>query len=348
MPAGDLCVSLALFCKILAATLWYHACMKVVLDKTRIQAVLIAVPIVLVIGVGLYYFFFIRPTYGVFHEPLMAQDTAVRLVTKPVLVQSYVSSLAPTGSRYISGVPKVSSLQQFVFRTEWIHKMPFEFSFLLDHRSPEHFGVLLFVREHPASEAFDSLVDGSGFFRALYPLRWEQQRMSRQSTGQLIATATLPIPSATREAVSASWPDYVPIAPPPVTGRHFIEVGVNNRNGALMELHGALARAVVPWADANLERRMRQLWPAILDVRLTGDLAGDDRLVFVAEIVCGTAVEATDVRLAVENAAQAIGRYLQSAHGFQLRGSASVFGDTVESEYVLSGFESRLRRALGG
>ena len=322
--------------------------MKIGLDKTRIQALLIAVPVVILVAAGLYYFFFIRPTYGVFHEPWLAQDTAVRVVLKPVLVQSYVSSLAPTGSRFISGVPQVSSLQQFAFRTEWIHKMPFEFSFLLDQRSPEYFGVLLFVREHPASEAFDSLVDNSGFFNGLYPIRWEQQRMSRQGTGQLIASATLPIPSATRTSVSKSWPRYIPIDAPPVTGRRFIEIAVNNRNGALMELHGALERAVVPWADVNLERRMHQLWPVILDARLTADLAGSDRLVFSAEIVCSTPIEANDVWLTVQNAAEAVGRYLRSAHGFDLNGSATVSGDTVHGEYVLSDFEARLRRALGG
>ncbi len=322
--------------------------MRIVLDKTRIQAVVIAVPIAVVVAVGLYYYFFIRPTYGVFHEPYLAQDTAVRTVLKPVLVQSYVSSLAPSGSQYISGVPRVTSLQQFAFRTEWIHKMPFEFTFLLDQRSPEYFGVLLFVREHPAAEAFDELVNNTRFFNSLHPIAWEQRQMSRQGTGQMIAAGTLPIPAAARRAVSEAWPQYVPIDAPPVTGTHFIEVAVNNRNGALMELHAGLTRAVAPWADAELDRTMRRLWPAIEDVRLTADLAGNDRLVFRNEIGCTTPMEANDVRLAAENAAAAVARYLESAYGYQLQGSLSVSGDMVHGEYTLSGFEASLRRVLGG
>ncbi|HDP34268.1 MAG TPA: hypothetical protein ENN29_04060 [Candidatus Hydrogenedentes bacterium] len=296
----------------------------------------------------MYYFFFVRPTYGVFHESLMENDTAVRVVLKPVLVQSYVSSLAPTGSKFIKGVPKVSSLQQFAFRTEWIHKMPFEFSFLLDQRSPEHFGVLFFVREHPTSESFADLVNDSGFFNALYPLRWEQQRVSRQSAAQLAARATLPIPETIRGEVSKAWPNYAPIDAPPVTGRHFIEVAVNNRNGALMELHGALARAVAPWADGNLERRMLQLWPVIEEARLVGNLAANNRLVFKGEVLCRNAVEAGDVRRLAENAGAAIGEYLRSTHGFHLTGGVEVSGSSAQAEYVLTGFEPQLRRALGG
>lgn len=322
--------------------------MRITLDKARLQALAIAVPLVIVVAAGLYYYFFVRPTYGVFHEPLMAQDTAVRVVLKPVLVQSYVSSLAHTATKYIKGIPKVSSLQQFAFNTEWIHKMPFEFSFLFDQRSPEYLGVLLFVREHPASESFSSLVNGSGFFNDLYPIEWEQQRMSGEGVGQLIASGTLPIPVSTRKDVSEEWPNYMPFDAPPVTGRHFIEIAVNNSNGALMELHGALTRAVNPWANSILQDKMNALWPEIETVLVTADLERDDELVFRSEIVCSNAAAAGDVMMTFDTAAIAADQYLQNSLGFSLSGTTTISGNTVSSEHALSGFESKLRRALGG
>lgn len=322
--------------------------MRIELDKTRIQAIVIAIPLVIAIAAGMYYIFLVRPTYGVFHEPLMAQDTAVRVILKPVLIQSYVSSLAPTGSKFIKGIPKVSSLQQFAFRTEWIHKMPFEFSFLLDQRSPEHFGVLLFIREHPTSESFADLVNGSNFFTDLYPIVWEQQHVSRKGTGQLIATGTLPIPLPTRKFVSKNWPDYAPLDAPAVTGRHFIEIAVNNSNGALMELHGALTRAVTPWANATLERNIYELWPSIQDVELTADLVEEDQILFEGGFTCTSNTQAENLLLVAETAAVAIGQYLQSSQGFSLSGRARLSKNSVRFKYTLSGFETRLRNALGG
>jgi len=322
--------------------------MKISLDKTRLQAIAVAVPLVILVAVGAYYWFFVRPTYGVFHEPLMAQDTAVRVVLKPVLVQSYVSSLAHTATKYIKGIPKLSSMQQFAFNTEWIHKMPFEFSFLFDQRSPEHLGVLLFVKEHPTSESFASLVNGSGFFYDLHPIDWDQDRMSKKGTGQLIATGTLPIPVSTQKMVSAEFPNYAPFDAPPVTGRHFIEIAVDNSNGALMELQGAPSRAVTPWSTPALENEMNALWAAIPHVQVTADLEGDDNLVFRAEIACSDADAAGNVFMVVKTAGVAVGQFLEDRHGFRLDGDADLRGDKVLATYALSGFESKLRRALGG
>ena len=322
--------------------------MKISLNKTRLQAIAIAIPLVILVAGGLYYFYFVRPVYGVFHESLLVPDTAVRVVLKPVLVQSYVSSLANKATKYIKGVPKVSSLQQFAFNTEWIHKMPFEFSFLFDQRSPEYLGVLLFVREHPASESFADLVNGSGFFRDLYPIDWDQDRMSRERAGQLISSGTLPVPLATQKMVSDAFPNYRSFDAPLVTGDHFIEIAVDNRNGVLMELQGALARAVKPWSTPPLEREMNALWALVHSVQLTADLEGDDNLVFRAEIACSSSDAAENVFMVVQTAAIAVGQYLEDRHGFRLNGDADLRGDNVLATYALSGFESKLRRALGG
>jgi hypothetical protein len=115
-----------------------------------------------------------------------------------------------------------------------------------------------------------------------------------------------------------------------------------------MELHGALTRAVTAWASPDLERDMYQLWPMIEKVQITADLEADDTLVFRAEIFCASADAAGDIFVVVETAAEAAGGYLEGRHDFQLNGRADPAGDTVTAEYTLSGFEPKLRRALGG
>lgn len=323
--------------------------MRIVLDRTRIQIILVAVPLALLLAAGAYWYFYMRPLRGISHESFLVQDTAVRAVVKPALVQSYVSSLAPVGTRFVKGVPRVTSLQQFSFRTEWVHKMPFEFTFLLDQRSPDFLGVLLYVQEHPASESFADLVDDSRFFHALHPIRWEHSRMMRRGARQLTASGSLPIPTGMRDAVSANFPDYVPVDPPPVSGRHFVEIAVNNRNGVLMELQGALQRLTGVLDSPALEEAMNRLWTAVASVRFTADLQEDDRLDLTVEIACRdpqTAAAAAELLWKIIDAADA---YLNARFGFRLEGTSYPGEEgTAFGTITLTGFEERLRRALGG
>lgn len=323
--------------------------MRIVIDKTRLQALIVGVPLILCIAAASYYYFFLRPRTGVTHEAFLVPDTAVRAVLKPVLVQDYVSSLAPAGTRFVKGVPKFTSLQQFSFRTEWIHKMPFEFTFLMDQRSPDFLGVILYVQEHPAAEAFDDLVNDSGFFRALYPIQWESSRMLRQGENHLLAMATLPVPETTRDAVSRSFPDYVPFDPPEVTGAHFAEIAINNQNGALMELQGALYRLVGVLNNPDLEARLNEIWPQVAGVYFTADLEEPNRLSMTLEVTLTDPGAANDAAALLDQAAGGVTDYLGARFGFSFAGAARPDGpDIVSGTYLLSGFENRLRSALGG
>lgn len=323
--------------------------MRIAIDRTRLQAIIIGVPLVLCIAAGSYYYFFIRPRTGVTHEAFLVPDTAVRAVLKPVLVQDYVSSLAPTATRFVKGVPKFSSLQQFSFRTEWIHKMPFEFTFLLDQRSPDFLGVILYVQEHPAAEAFDDLVNDSGFFRALYPIQWESSRMLRQGENHLLAMATLPIPSAARDGVSRSFPDYVPFDPPEVTGSHFAEIAINNQNGALMELQGALPGLVGVLNNPALETKSNAFWPKVAGVYFTADLEEPNRVSMTLEVTLTDPGAVNETATLLDEAAAGVADYLSSRFGFSFGGTARPDGaDVISGTYLLTGFETRLRSALGG
>lgn len=320
--------------------------MGITLDRTKLQIVLVGVPLAFLLAGGSYYYFFVLPRHGVSHEDLLLPDTAVRAVVKPVLVQEYVSSLAPVGTRFIKGVPKVSSLQQFSFRTEWIHKMPFEFTFLLDQRSPDFLGVILYVQEHPAAESFEDLVNNGAFFQALYPIQWQSERMTSHGQNRLTAMGTLPIPERTRNTVSEAFPDYIPLDTPPVTGRHFVEIAVNNRNGALMELQGALSGLVGVLEDPALEDWLFRFWPSVESARFLADLNGADRMDMRLEVVCRDAREAAEI---IQQTATDAHAYLERRFGFTLEGTAHQENSTTaQGEYALSGFENRLRRALGG
>lgn len=323
--------------------------MRIYITRIQLKTVLLVLPAIALMVGGVYYYFFIRPLYGVAHESYLLKDTAIRAVIKPPFVQSYVSSLANPATRFVKGVPKVTSLQNFVFRTEWIHKMPFEFTFLLDQRSPDFLGVQLFIQENPASESFGDLLNTSGFFYELRPIQWDADRIMRQASMQLLATGTLPIPQRVRDSVSLYFPDYVPFDPPRVRGDHFIEIAIENQNGALMEVHGALERITDLLKDDGLDAVLYQLWPSVQWLYLTGDLIENDRLGFTLEVYCKDANGAEKAFEVAARVKESVHRYVASTLGFVFAGEATRDGQaTIKGTYSLTGFEGCLRRALGG
>lgn len=296
---------------------------------------------------GAYYYFFVYPQYGIHHEELLAPDTALRVVFKPVLVQKYVSSLAPTGSSLIPGIPKVSSMQTMHFRTEWIHKMPFEISFLLDQRASDQLGVLFFVKEHPSSESFADLLETGGFFPHTRPIRWERNRMSSYGTRTLAAAGTVHIPRTALEQLAQLHPHYAPLKAPAVKGHHFVEAALNNGNGTLIELLGAFHGPLQSVLHEKTKQQLVAVSPLIEDVFMTISLAKADLLQIKVDIHCQDSSDTSAVLESSLNTAYDVAGYAKR-EGFTLYWDSDVEGDRVYLEGELTDFESKVRRALGG
>ena len=134
--------------------------------------VLSALPGVLLAVAATWWFLFRGPAPALRHADYLRPDTAVRVVLCPARVQSYVSGLAPTATRFVHGIPKLSSMQGAPIRFDWIHKLPLEMAFLFDQAFPGHFGVTLFLQEHPTGEPIDELAGNSSFLQDLQPILW--------------------------------------------------------------------------------------------------------------------------------------------------------------------------------
>lgn len=316
------------------------------LDGSK-RTLLLGLPGVLLAAFVTWYMLFRGPGAAVGHREFVKADTAVIVVVCPPHVQSYVSGLVPAATRFVPGIPKITSMQPRAIDFDWIHKMPREMAFLFDQRSPEYHGVTLFFREHPTSESLERLVD-AGFFYSLRPLEWPGVRLARQGIGKLAAEGRLSIPPYAQIATEKQFPNYAPLDPPRVSGNHFVEIAINNRNGALTEMLGAFSGLVAPWADSALRERLMSLSGQVAEGSFTADLAGDDELKCVLVLDCGNAAAAGNVEGAAAMAADAVARFLSAAHGFSLEGRVERRGAEVRAEHTLSGFEGRLRRALGG
>lgn len=303
--------------------------------------IMVATPGVL-LALALTWWFLLRgPGRALEHESLVSPETAVRVVLSPPRVQSYVSGLAPTATKYIKGIPKITSMQAGAIRFDWIHKMPLELAFILNQLSPDYLDVRLFVREHPNGEP----LEGSGFFHEISAVRWDSDRLASQERGRFQASGQLHIPPAFRDAVRQHWPGYSPSPPPDVDGNHFLEVGINNSNGVVMELYGALSDFVVPWLDVAAQEQLLGMIADLSAFHLALDLVRDDELAASVTVECPNPAGAQP---ALQLFSDALAAHLSASEGFYLSGGWAVSGSTVTGDFVLSGFEAKLRRALGG
>ena len=312
------------------------------------NTILYALPGVILAVTATWWFLFRGPGLATRHEAYLRPDTAMRAVLCPARVQSYVSSLAPTATRFVHGIPKLSSMQGGPIRFDWLHKMPFEMAFLFDQAMPGRFGVTLFLQENPAGEPLDDLINGSSFLADLRPIVWNSPVMRREAGGTLLVDGQVDIPQETRDLAARMWPQYQPVDAPPIAGNHFLEIGINNGSGALVQLEGALLNLIAPWADDGLQQAMVGACQTVLSAYATGDLSGADRLAFEVRLQCTDPRSAEALGTVCRSAAQALSAYLSASDRFLLEGTIRTDRATVLGEYTLSGFEGRLRRALGG
>ena len=317
------------------------------LSKHR-NTILTTLPGVLVAVVVTWWFLFRGPAPALRHAEYLCPETAVRAVLCPARVQSYVSSLAPMATRFVRGIPKLSSMQGGPIRFDWLHKMPLEMAFLFDQAFPGRFGVTLFLQEHPTGEPLDELVDSSSFLGDLQPIVWSSPRLRREPKGRLLVEGQLTVPTYVQELATRIWPHYQPVETPPIGGNHFLEISINNCNGALLQLQGALVDLFVPWADPQLQETLNASTQNVLEARAFADLAGDDHLVFHVELQCTDPGSAGTLAGVCRAAGQALSTYLQSSQGFALEGAVAAERARVVADYHLRGFEPRLRHALGG
>jgi len=231
---------------------------------------------------------------------------------------------------------------------DWLHKMPLEMAFLFGQASPGRLGVTFFFQENPKGYPLDQLISGSSFLGDLQPIYWNSSGLRRETGGQLLIDGQLDVPPEIQRRADSIWQQYQPVQTPPIRGNHFLEIGINNCNGALLQLQGALSNLVMPWADPQLEEVMRQTSRVVLNAVATADLAGNDCLQFRLELRCTDATSASALAQVCRAAAQALSVWIQATQGFTLQGDISAEQAKVAGQYELRGFEVRLKHALGG
>lgn len=110
------------------------------IDPKRAARVITVLGVTGAVILTIFFWLFYQPGRKT-HEHLVSPQTRLRLSFQPAMVQDYISSLAPGVTRFVSIVPKFTSMQARAFRIDWIHALPQRDH--LPRRRPRH-------RAHPA------------------------------------------------------------------------------------------------------------------------------------------------------------------------------------------------------
>ncbi len=113
-------------------------------------------------------------------------------------------------------------------------------------------------------------------------LRWDTPLFKMPERGALQATAHLPIPDGLESRLLEDWTHDIAGEPLKVEGGHLAEVVLDNRNGEIFTLLGAMIKANGgDWRAQLLEQGavlVMSILPMIHDVRLNADLTAPDTL----------------------------------------------------------------------
>lgn len=266
------------------------------------------------------------------HARFLSERTAVRLSFQPSMIQDYITSLAPGITRFVSTVPKFTSMQARAFKVDWIHALPYEITILVEHAGGDDLGVLAYVNPIPDNDSFVGEVNGWGALGRIPAVRWTAPRLAAAGEQQYTAKGTIAAPGTP--------PGGAPITA--FDGGHLIEFSANN-GAVLLALYRAFGNSFFAWASAETDAALTDLLPQIAGAALTGELTRADELTLAVEVQGGTA-DRNALAAAVQGAGDELGMFLGD-EGMSLVGEGAwVDSKIYRARWQFSGFEAKIRQ----
>lgn len=242
------------------------------------------------------------------HTRLLTPETRCRVSLHPAMAQDYISSLAPNVTKYISVIPRFTSLQARAIRVDWIHALPYEITFLAEPKSTESVGITLYVNTIPDKGSFVSEVNASQALRELRPIQWSAPALVAGGEQQFTASGAAAVPGDASSLLEA-WPKSAGSLAR-YRGAHLIEVDADNSTGILLALHRAFRNSFFDWATPETNAALVALWPQVDKLELNADVERSDDLVFRLKLRGNRAFNKVDAEAALNAAAMDLSAYL--------------------------------------
>lgn len=227
------------------------------------------------------------------HETVVTPLTRVRVVAEREKLVPFLKSFLPK-----EGL-KVPWYASFMTKDPIEEVLPYEVALLggADYKA-NVYNLTLFVNERilgPAAVTFareqlaqmQASLHGANTPEAqvFNSIKWDEGFLTDEPRGAIVFRAGLPLPAGMQARVLRFWP--VDKAPSKLTvaGDHLLEFVIDNGNGDLMTLIGAGAKANGVSLDQVFSaKEAEQAVLAINNIRITGNLTGDDEFTVTSTI----------------------------------------------------------------
>ncbi len=217
------------------------------------------------------------------HETVATGNTVLRVVFKPETISPLLAQLIPAEQ-----IPP--SLAKMGYAPDkWLpYILPREGAILAaPDMANNKLNLTFFVNEKRGGPFIVDLLNNRTDIKAQNPLNnipgvtWDGQGATLAERGALELRGSMAIPDTVEPAILKSWKPTPPVEPLRIEGAHTLEAVMDNRNGNILAVYGALMAAQgrdweVLLKDPNVGAMVSGVLPDILDIRAAADLIDFD------------------------------------------------------------------------
>ena len=216
-----------------------------------------------------------------------------------------------------------------------------------------NFNFTLFINEQRGGPVLPGYLNSQARLKQRFPaVTWEEPGFTLQRRGILSVNGFLPLPSELESMVRETWSAEPPAEPLTLLGGHLAEAVIDNRNGEILTLMGALAPVwnmtleqirQNPMVEARLE-----LLTGISNVRVAVDFASVDNLLIQIRIEAEPEVGG-QLGVMVPFAMPMLAQQLQRRYGLTMQPETSwnAADNTYQVDLSLTGIEVKLKDYFG-
>lgn len=171
------------------------------------------------------------------HEQAVKGDTRIRFVISPEKLAPFIAAYLP---------PKMQEAVARFMNAEDALSMVLPREIALLARSDilgKNMGLTLFANEKYLGRMIQERVNGSEFFSNIPQINWTTNGFELPERGFLYAEGNLPFPDSVEEDLNKLWPVAAKEPAAAAEGTSQAELVIDNRNGDILAVAGALVQA---------------------------------------------------------------------------------------------------------
>ncbi len=171
------------------------------------------------------------------HEEFATTETRIRLVLKPELLAPYLIDFVPDDAVDMPA-------DRFELKEVLHHIIPREVALLA--RSDiiaRRIRLTLFINEKRGGPLVATLVNEANPFAQAPQVEWTSNGLELHQRGALVAEGYIPIPGEVESELLQIWPSRAQEASATIEGNNQLELVIDNHNGDILALTGAIVAA---------------------------------------------------------------------------------------------------------